>query len=86
MDVYDSLARIYCHGQFLGTGVLISPCQVLTCHHVTENAHGESFTLVFGSDAKVSTTANQVANDPTNDLALLTLDTNVCAPLPWSTD
>lgn len=72
--------RIDVDGQVSGTGCLVAPGRVLTCHHVIKQAldrpGGQTIIGVVGPRGPdpTSTPVTAVLTDVTNDLALLTVD------------
>jgi S1-C subfamily serine protease len=71
----DALTRAYV---FVGngSGVAISPTEVLTNHHVIDDLHPYSAVLSDGREV----TCTLIGTDPVGDLALLRLPTGVTAP------
>ncbi|UJP41284.1 trypsin-like peptidase domain-containing protein [Cellulomonas palmilytica] len=90
-DLADLLAkatvRIDVGGELSGTGFVVAPGKVLTCHHVVKRALDRSAghdLIEVVLDAGRGVTARPVTRpsvDETNDLALLTLDTSSRQPV-----
>ncbi len=73
-------------GRWAGTGYLVRPDRIATCHHVIKDLpDGAAVECTFGEDARETRTALVAGTDPVTDCALLKFELPMTiAPLPLS--